>query len=668
MRRTRYAFRWIALGRTGVSMASDLVRSGGVFASAPLQVPGDIVTGLTEGAGIASNVGIVPDTSLGMLAPASATQRDDRSLLGGDESLRQQMGAPPREKPKQLVNFQTDVQPILEKLNPAILGIRRPFDDAAEKVLRARESRLLKKVFNVDPDLPLAERMKKIEWWSEDAVEGMSSMVGFLLTRVGAGRLSRLAGSRSRVVGEARRQATKTANLVTNGLILGTETGAAARELEDSLVAEGYTRDQAKLVVGRGAIAVGIANTLVEGGIAPRQISGAGTSIKGARGWFLRVLATGTGEVAEEEAQMLLGGLGRMVHGLDPEITLEGALETGLFSAIPGTVLGAARLRSQPAATDGATTTGTPGNVGTAQEGGAARSTVTPPAPRAPTRPFVGSELQTEAGARRLAEEQPAVAEKIAAKERPSRRDIEGIQGAPRLLTPERRALGEMLRRIIDTPTSSEPSVPAAPGRRVPGALANPARSEEARAFVEDVDRQRAEQGIPERRAGETVDREAADRLREDRSGERDRLLKMADEGTASPTDTDVEIGQQLTDEAAQNAVENDSQVRSAVRLVNAYRDVGTGQGRALARRRDPVRASREHANQQIIAPSKRDAKSLGKLHDRIVGLREELRDAGHRWRSQGCRGGSTRPSVRESKYSAAWNRMPSVRSGHLSI
>ena len=34
--------------------------------------------------------------------------------------------------------------------------------------------------------------------------------------------------------------------------------------------------------------------------------------------------------LAEEEAQMLLGGLGRMVHGLDPEITLEGALETGL--------------------------------------------------------------------------------------------------------------------------------------------------------------------------------------------------------------------------------------------------------------------------------------------------------------------------------------------------
>ena len=82
------------------------------------------------------------------------------------------------------------------------------------------------------------------------------------------------------------------------------------------------------MIAGRGGLAYGIVAGLIERGIFPAQVAGMGTTTAGIRGWVLRTLAGGAGELAEEEAQMLLMGATRMVSGLDPDITVEKAVRT----------------------------------------------------------------------------------------------------------------------------------------------------------------------------------------------------------------------------------------------------------------------------------------------------------------------------------------------------
>ena len=115
-------------------------------------------------------------------------------------------------------------------------------------------------------------------------------------------------------------------------MLTASETGLGYGEIRDKLLAEGMDETEAKAIAARGGVAYGLISGFIEKGILPTQLSGAGTNRPGFGGWAMRVLMGGTGEMTEEEAQMLVMGATLHLSGLDADISWEGAIETGIMS------------------------------------------------------------------------------------------------------------------------------------------------------------------------------------------------------------------------------------------------------------------------------------------------------------------------------------------------
>ena len=74
-------------------------------------------------------------------------------------------------------------------------------------------------------------------------------------------------------------------------------------EIKADLMKTGrFTEAEAGMIAARGGVAYGFVSGLVERGIFPLQFARLGIHRPGIGGWALRVLAGGTGEMAEEEA------------------------------------------------------------------------------------------------------------------------------------------------------------------------------------------------------------------------------------------------------------------------------------------------------------------------------------------------------------------------------
>lgn len=295
-----------ALGRAGVELAAGAVEAPGTIAR--------VVTGT-----VAEKVASVA-TGIEALAPRATRTVSESELLS--PGVRERLDATP---PPSIDTTKIRTQRIREAGFDVGEKVAQPFERAAAKIRTAKSSELLRKVYNLDPDRPLKEKLTDSRWWREEFVESAGSAVAFLLPGVGASKIGRLAGL-------GRLQARNLGFGVASGLIFASETGSST-ELRDELVSNGAPIETATLIASRGKLAYGAASALIERGILPAQFTSAG---RGVGGWFMRLIAGGAGEVTEEEAQMLTFGLARYSVGLDPDLSVEKALETAIVSAIPG--------------------------------------------------------------------------------------------------------------------------------------------------------------------------------------------------------------------------------------------------------------------------------------------------------------------------------------------
>ncbi len=227
-----------------------------------------------------------------------------------------------------------------KQIRQTFANIGQPFFSAADKVRGLQNTDVLKKVYNVDPEIPLAEKLRDPQWWREDFVEGASSFIGFLFPGMAAVRGAKLAGASTKV-------ARKVGFGTSAALITASETGLQFEEMRNDLIAKDIPPLESGAIAARGSILYGAASGLVERGILPLQFVRGG---KGIGGWFMRRAYGGVGEMSEEEVQMLLGGLTREVAGLDANLSVEGAIETAIMAAGGGVVVGGGPLRA-PAAT-----------------------------------------------------------------------------------------------------------------------------------------------------------------------------------------------------------------------------------------------------------------------------------------------------------------------------
>lgn len=226
-----------------------------------------------------------------------------------------------------------------ERIRQTFADIGQPFFTAADKVRGLQETDILKKVYNVDPETPLIEKLRDPRWWREDFIEGASSFIGFLFPGMAAARGARLFGASA--------QATRKIGFGTSAaLITASETGMQFEDMRDDLIANDVPPLESGAIAARGSVLYGAASGLIERGILPFQFIRGG---QGIGGWFMRRVYGGVGEMTEEEAQMLLSGLTREVAGLDANLSVEGAIETAIMAAGGGIAVGGGPLR-QPAA------------------------------------------------------------------------------------------------------------------------------------------------------------------------------------------------------------------------------------------------------------------------------------------------------------------------------
>lgn len=304
-----------AVGRSAVNLGAGAVESVGAGAALGVQAAGGVASGaraLAEG-----------------LAPDVLTTQSPESLLNAQRNaiVRQMLGGVPEETPAEA--FLRRRQEEKEQTGEAASIAASPFERIADRIRTVNETPTLRRVFNVDPDTPLKEKLKDPKWWSEDFVEGASSAVAFLLPGVSVSRGVRLAGA-----GQA--TAAKVGATVSGALVGATEAGLGFDEMKDGLIEQGYSDSEATIIASRGGVAYGIASGIIERGVFPAQMAGAGTATRGLRGWITRQLMGGFGEMTEEEAQALTMGLTRAAVGLNPDITMEGLAETAIMSFIPG--------------------------------------------------------------------------------------------------------------------------------------------------------------------------------------------------------------------------------------------------------------------------------------------------------------------------------------------
>ncbi len=341
-----------SLGRTALELTAGAIEAPAAYSTLALE----------GGAGLASIAATAPmratlvaesmaPSQLSTIpsAPSLTMREGNINALNAvrDKQIRRMLGV--KEKP--VGSYESRVKKIkdIEKsiTNPAAslsAKLRPPFEKAAEWVRQGKESDLLHKIYNIDPETPLLEKIKDPRWWLEDFTEGASSAVAFLV-------FGMTASKGAKALGATKKQATKIGASVAGGMIFVTETGSSYNEIKRDLM-EKYNMPEpdAAVIASRGSTAYGLVAGLIERGLFPVQVAGLGTTTKGLRGWLMRMFIGGTGEVTEEEAQYVLMGLTRYASGLDPNLSFEGAAETGIMAAGGGLAISSLRRSETPSA------------------------------------------------------------------------------------------------------------------------------------------------------------------------------------------------------------------------------------------------------------------------------------------------------------------------------
>ncbi len=179
-------------------------------------------------------------------------------------------------------------------------------------------------------------------------------------------------------------------------------------------------------------------------------------------------------------------------------------------------------------------------------------------------------------------------------------------------------------RRQRDIEAEKETGEPRELGRPE---LANPvdpnAAGGKAREFVDAVDLARKDLDIPAVKPDRETFTQAADRLKADPAGEKDRLLTIARAG-GQLSDVDTVIAKRIIATSALDAVSTGDRetFAHAVLLAHAFRETGTESGRALRQRRDdflpPAERLQWRLAEIITAPSKANAKAHAKLKEQL--------------------------------------------------
>jgi len=159
--------------------------------------------------------------------------------------------------------------------------------------------------------------------------------------------------------------------------------------------------------------------------------------------------------------------------------------------------------------------------------------------------------------------------------------------------------------------------------------LANPGRTDAARALVDDVDEARNRSGRPPVVPDTVFRSEARRRIEADRDKEQRLLLQMARQGVPfGPTETYMakEITNQL---AVESLASGDvDQMEQAMQFADAYRESGTVQARAFRQRRDEVMTPQERMQNaltnMLTLPGKDARERLLKLNDKLRNTHDE--------------------------------------------
>lgn len=126
--------------------------------------------------------------------------------------------------------------------------------------------------------------------------------------------------------------------------------------------------------------------------------------------------------------------------------------------------------------------------------------------------------------------------------------------------------------------------------------LANPATDAGARELVDEVDEERNQAGIPNKKGDDVTQAEADAILKDPVKAEAD--IRAA----TQLSDAQTIAAKTLLNRKAAKAMQSGNQkdITEAMRLIEAYRDTGTEQGRALRQRQDPVESPAERLARMI--------------------------------------------------------------------
>jgi predicted RNA methylase len=295
-----------SLGRAGVGITAGAAEAPAAVLGAAGQIPGQAIRAPGRQIGMATEL-IERGAAEYGISPEAPPLRVMREAAGRLNRVSERIA-----KAVDAVTV-----PVTQKM-----GV--PYEIVAGKIRQLNSTKALRPLWRTE-----ANAWKDPRWWTQTFPEGMGSMVAFLLPGVSARRLALLRGA-------TQREAVKLGAKVSGGMVFASETGLARHEIIDELEEKGATPTESRIVADRGSPAYGLFSGLVERGVFPKQIAGMGAARKGFRGWLMRVFAGGTGEMTEEEIQMV--GMGATLHlsGLDHGLDWETAASTGMMAFAGG--------------------------------------------------------------------------------------------------------------------------------------------------------------------------------------------------------------------------------------------------------------------------------------------------------------------------------------------
>jgi len=260
--------------------------------------------------------------------PAAAASAVSRGGSEADLAIARMIRDDPRETPINRISsaLRLFVEPVLSY-------IRDTSNKRADLYSSIRESRHLApdpaSVIEGQGWDSVKEAMESPEWWQNQAPELITSTAMSIL--IGGG-MSKAAA----VPGMSQQAARQFGFAVAAAMTTASEMGGTYKSMRDDLIEKGVPKEEAEIVAGRGAVAYGIIAGVLERGILPHQF----TEVPGKGFWAFtnRVLRGGAGEMFEEDSQMFLEGVTRLVAGLDHGITPRGAFESTLAGGLGGGV------------------------------------------------------------------------------------------------------------------------------------------------------------------------------------------------------------------------------------------------------------------------------------------------------------------------------------------